>query len=131
MSYKIRKFIKIYGLTFLIALLIGGGLFCLFFFTKDQSFMDACNATSVTAIILVCVGLLMWINREGFFDFAAFGFKQFGSMLFRKEANEFNDFAKYKEYKFEVRKHNPKYFLPVIVAGLIFGIAFIVLRIQL
>lgn len=72
------------------------------------------------AVILISFSVLIWISNEGFFDLAAYGFKQFGNMLFSKKPNVYNDYAGYKSYKREIRENKPKYFLSVLIVGLLF-----------
>ena len=87
------------------------------------------NASSLSAVILICVGGLMFVSNEGFFDIFAYGFKQLGTTMFGKKANANNKFYEYKEEKKVQRETKPKIFLSVLVAGGIFLIAMIVLRI--
>ena len=61
---------------------------------------------------------------------AAEGFKQLGTAMFRKKANDENDFPNYKEQKRTKREETPKYFLSALVVGVIFLIVMIALRIS-
>ncbi|MCQ3035473.1 MAG: DUF3899 domain-containing protein [Bacilli bacterium] len=120
---------KIYLITTLISLAVGAGIFCLYFFTNKRILLEACNGTAISGIVLICIAGLIFVAREGFFDFAAYGFKQFGTMLFAKDANKYNDYASYRQEKNVAREKRSKYYLFIALAGLLFVTAFIVLRI--
>ena len=125
-----KSFLKEYLITILISFVIGIGLFFLFFFLVDNGgLVGAIDGTGITGLILICVGLLIYISREGFFDILSYGFKQFGSMLFARKANQNNDFASYKNERNVERQSKSKYYLFVMLTGLIFETAFLVLEI--
>ena len=91
--------------------------------------ISAINGVSIAAIVLLGVGGLIFVSFEGFFDIFSFGFKQLGTSMFGKKGNETKDFAGYKEQNRIKREEQPKIFLPIIIAGLVFLLAMIVLRI--
>ena len=120
---------KPYIIAGIISLLLGLGIFFLFRFAFKFAYFDS---TTFAALILVSSAGLIWISREGFFDFASYGFRQFGNALFSKKPNEFNNYAGYKEYKNETREKRSKYYISVAIVGAVFLLAtiivFIVLR---
>ena len=116
--------LKPYIIAGLISLIAGIGIFCLFFFVFKMAVVDG---FAFAAIILASLGGLIWISREGFFDFASYGFRQFGNALFSKKPNEYNDYAGYKNYKQESRKNRSKYYLSLLVVGGLFLIVTIIL----
>lgn len=126
---KFKKFWKVYLIWLVSCLVVGAGIFCAFYFGGGKGKVAALNGTSFTGIILVCLAGLMWVAREGFFDFLSYGFKQMGAMIFTKDPNSLKDFPGYKEDKRNVRKFASKYFVIVAFVGLLFVIAFIILRI--
>ena len=115
---------KPYIIAGIISLLLGAFIFILFFIILK---MPALDGTGFAAILLIATAGLIWIAREGFFDIFTYGFRQLGSTMFGKKANEFNDFASYKEMKFSRREKRSKYFISVAIVGALFLIATIIL----
>ena len=107
----------------IISLIIGISIFCLVVFAFKKAYVDGAAFATLT---LVSSGVLIWVAREGFFDFASYGFRQFGNALFSKKPNEYNDFAGYKNYKQETRKNRPSYFFSLLVVGGVFLVATII-----
>lgn len=121
---KKRKNLKPYLIASAITLVIGGGLFCLFYFlVRKGSIVDGLG---YPAIILLSIGGLMFVSSCGFFDFLSYGVKQFGSLLFGRKPNNYNDYPGYRQYKADVRKKSPSYFGVVLIIGAIFFIATII-----
>ncbi len=89
----------------------------------------AINGSSISAFVLLCVGGLVFVSYEGFFDIFSFGFKQLGSSIFGKKGNETKDFAGYKEQNREKREVQPKIFISILIAGLVYLLIMIILRI--
>ena len=131
MVINFKKHWKSYLITFIVSLVIGVLAFIFVFLSHDMVFIDAVDGVTLAMVILFGVGGLMFVGYEGFFDIFAYGFKQMGDALFRKKANEHNDFAAYKEDKTTQRTERPKLFLSFLVSGTLFLIAMIVLRIIL
>ena len=71
----------------------------------------------------------MWMGFLGVFDMAAFGFKQLGSAIFAKDPRRDGTFADYKEQKAAKRAGSSYYFVAIIAAGIILGIALIIVEI--
>jgi len=115
---------KPYIIAGIISLLFGVGLFFLLVYAFHMPYMDG---TAFGAVFLFSFAGLIWVSREGFFDLASYGFRQFGNMLFTKEPNKFNDFVGYKQYKREIRENRPKYYFSLLVVGGLFLIATIIL----
>lgn len=90
---------------------------------------SAINGSSISAVILLGLGGLMFVANEGFFDIFSYGFKQVGSSLFGKKPNENNDFAGYKEQGKIKRESKPKIFISILISGIVFLVTMIVLRV--
>lgn len=123
------KNIKTNIITLVISLVIGGGIFCLYFFLNSSTIVAACNGTIMAAIILVCLGVLILLSRLGAFDTFAYGFRQLGSSIFGRNPTKYNDMVEYKQAKYEKRKDKTNYYLFIMLAGAIFGVATVVLEI--
>lgn len=117
---------KPYIISGIISLIIGAGLTCAIFFGFKRSLSDG---FSISAVLLISAGLLIWVSREGFFDLLTYGFRQLGSQLFSKKPNEYNNFAEYKQVYNEYREKRSKYFISVILIGAIFLIVTIILSV--
>ena len=126
---QVKKYWLINLITLAISLVIGGAIFCLAFFLKERNIVSAVNAAAISSVSILCIGLLLWMSHLGAFDTFAFGFKQLGTSMFGKKGNETKDFAGYKEQNRIKREEQPKIFLPILIAGLVFLLAMIVLRI--
>lgn len=125
---RFKKFWKVYLATFIVSLAIGAGIFCAYFFTNTRSLIFASNGAALSGVILVCLGGLCYVAYEGFFDFISYGFKQLFSSIFGRVPNENNDFPSYKEAKNTIRTKRSKYFVIICLTGLLYVIAFIILR---
>ena len=108
----------------IISLLFGIGIFCLVVFAFKMAIVDG---TAFAAVFLISSALLIWISREGFFDLAGYGFRQFGNMLFSKKPNAYNDYAGYKNYKRETREKRAKYYISTLIVGAAFLLATIII----
>ena len=115
---------KPYIIAGVISLIIGLGVYFIFRFALKFAVVDS---VAFGAIILASSGGLIWISREGFFDFASYGFRQFGNALFSKKPNQYNDYAGYKNYKQETRDNRSKYYLSLLIVGGVFLIVTIIL----
>ena len=102
---QVKKYWLTNLITLAISLVIGGGVFCLVFFLKDRNIVSAVDAAAVSAISVLCFGLLMWMQHLGVFDTFAFGFKQLGSMLFAKEPRRDGKYQDYRQQKIEKRNN--------------------------
>ena len=128
---KIKR-IKEDIITLVISLAVGGIIFLIYFLlNKDRygGISAGCNATILSAIILVSAGVLVWLSRLGAFDTFAYGFKQLGSSIFSKNPRKYNNMVEYKQDKYEKRKEKTNYYLFIILAGLLFGVATLILEI--
>lgn len=128
---KIKR-IKEDIITLVISLGVGGIIFLIYFLlNKDRygGISAGCNATILSAIILVSSGVLVWLSRLGAFDTFAYGFKQLGSSIFSKNPRKYNNMVEYKQDKYEKRKEKTNYYLFIILAGLLFGVATLILEI--
>ena len=126
---QIKKYWLINLVTLLISLLLGGAIFCLFFFLRNQTIIAAVDGAAVATFIILFLGLLFWMAHLGAFDMFSFGFKQLGSMLFAKDARRDGTFQEYKENKAAKRDNSSYNFVMVIFAGLLLSISIIVLEI--
>lgn len=122
---------KPYIVSSIISLIVGAGIFCLYFFIRGKEvnygIVIGSDASIIAAVCLISIGFLMFAGRQGFFDIFSYGFKQLGSQLFAKDANRFNNFPEYRDNKNTIRKSSPKTFLPVLIVGTAFLIAALVL----
>lgn len=128
---KIKR-IKEDIITFVISLGVGGIIFLIYFLLNKDRYGEisaGCNATILSAIILVSSGVLVWLSRLGAFDTFAYGFKQLGSSIFSKNPQKYNNMVEYKQDKYEKRKEKTNYYLFIILAGLLFGVATLILEI--
>lgn len=125
---KFKKFWKVYLITFFISLAVGASIFCAFFFGGDRTPLAALNGTGFGSVIMLCLSGLMFVTREGFFDFVSYGFKQMGAMIFTKEPSRFNDFPGYKEYKTQQRKTRSHYYVIILIVSALLLIAYLILR---
>ena len=126
---QIKKYWLINLITFLIALAVGAGLFCLMFFLRDQTLIAAVDGISLATFAVLFLGLLFWMGHLGAFDMFAFGFKQLGSMLFAKDARRDGTYVEYRDQKNEKRGASSYNFVAIIAAGVLLGVALIVLEI--
>lgn len=117
-----------YIVTFVIAFLLGATIFLLWFFLNNRTLFDAVNASTMSFVIILVLGLFMWLNSVGTFDGIVYGFKQLFAGAFASKANKYNDYPGYVQHKKEVRSSGPRLYLAFIFASLIFGIALIVLE---
>ena len=108
----------------IISLLFGIGIFCLVVFAFKMAIVDG---AAFAAVFLISSALLIWISREGFFDLAGYGFRQFGNMLFSKKPNAYNDYAGYKNYKRESREKRAKYYISTLIVGTVFLLVTIII----
>lgn len=118
---------KVHIITAIIFIIIGVGIF-LAFFLPNRTLYSALNGTAFSGIILLSFGGLSWIAREGFFDFAGYGFRQLGSMIFGRKPNAYNDYPTYREMKAENRKKSSHFYVSILIIGALFIIAYIILR---
>ena len=128
-SDNFRKYRKTYIFTFIISLLFGGGIFCLYFFLNVQNVLNALNGVSIAAVVLVAIAGLMWVHSQGAFDTLSYGFKQMFTSFFSKTPNKYNDMYSYKQAKIEKRQSSPKTFVAMLFAASVFVLAIIALEI--
>lgn len=120
---------KIYIIAAIIALAIGAGIFCLYFFLNNMTIVAACNASIVAGVSLVGLGALIILARLGTFDTFAYGFMQLGSSMFGRQPKKYNDMVEYKQAKYDERKEKSKYYFAIMIVGALFFIATLVLEI--
>ena len=126
---------KAYIIMTIIVTIIGAFIYLLFCVIIKRQIADGsyvsfppADGTVFAFLFLSLLGVFMWLGREGVFDIFAYGFKQFGSVHFTKNPNQFNDFPGYKQDKMIKRTKRPKLFvIPFIIGGL-FLIATLILH---
>lgn len=128
-SDNFRKYKKTYILTFIISLLVGIGIFCLYFFLNGYYVLNALNGVSIAAVSLAASAGLMWVHSQGAFDTISYGFRQMFTSFFSKRPNKYNDMYSYKQAKNEKRASTPKTYFAILFAALIFALAIIALEI--
>ena len=116
--------LKPYIISGIISLLLGIFIFILFFIILKRPALDG---TAYAAIILISSAGLIWVAREGFFDIFSYGFRQLGSTILSKKANEFNDYSGYRQFKNEIREKRSKYYFSIALIGLLFLVATVIL----
>lgn len=128
--FQIRKYWLVNLITFIISLMIFGGIFCAVYFTRPvKSIVGAIDGATVGSIVVLVLGLLMLLAHLGTFDLFAFGFKQMGSMLFAKDAKRDGHYQDYRVDKMTKRSNSAYIFVSVIFAGLLCAISILVLEI--
>ena len=123
------KFKTTYIVTFIISSAIGVGIFLAYYFVQNKSLIAELNGTGVAGAVLIGVGALCYVARLGAFDTFSYGFTQMFSSWFGKKANKYNDMNEYKNDKNQKRIASSKYYLVMMLVGLVFMIAFIALEI--
>jgi len=126
---QMKKYWKTNLVTFIIAIVLGVGVFCLIFFLRGRTILAAVDGAALGSVTILFLGLLCLVNHFGAFDTFAFGFKQLGSMIFSKNARKAGNYRDYKEIKAEKRSKSSYNFISVIAAGLLMSISIIVLEI--
>lgn len=129
MKTNFKKFFVTYLITFIVSLIIGVVIFLVYYFLNNATLYSAINGFSLSAVIMLSIGGLMWVANEGFFDVFSYGAKQLVSFMFSKKANENNDFPNYREQNRTKRESKPKMFLPIILSGFILFVLMAILRV--
>ena len=120
---------KPYLISGIISIIIGTTIF-LISYLKTKNKYGAINGTSIASIVLICLAGLMYVSRQGFFDLASYGFKQMGVMIFSNNPNSLNDYPTYKNIRNEERKTSSHYYLSFLFVGLLFLIAYFIIKIN-
>ena len=128
-SENFKKYKISYIVTFVVATIVGIGIFSAFFFSKSLTLLNALNALTIATVLLVAGGGLMWVESFGTFDMVAYGFKQMFASFFSRKANKYNDLYSYKQDKNLKRESSAKLYLSVLTSSIIFIIALFVLYI--
>ena len=132
-----KKFTKTYVITSIVSFVVSAGIFCMIVFwfkgplpeTGTYAFYkQLSDGASVTGIIVFSVGALSWVGKQGFFDFASFGFKQLGTMLFNKKAKTQYTYEEYLVNKQEGRKDTSNFFIPIMIVGFMFLLAAVIIN---
>ena len=127
--YHVRKHLKVYSITAIVSLVLGVGIFCLYYFLRDRTITAAIDGVTMAGVILLGVGLLCLLGRFGAYDTMSYGFKQMFASMFAKEANKYNNMAEYKEDKRIQRESSSYYYVIMMIVSLLFFIAFAILEI--
>ena len=128
--FQIRKYWLVNLITFIVSLMIFGGIFCAVYFTRPvKSIVGAIDGATVGSIVVLVLGLLMLLAHLGTFDLFAVGFKQMGSMLFAKDARKEGHYQDYRERKAVKRSNSSYVFVSVIFAGLLTALSIVILQI--
>ena len=127
---NIKKYPRLYLITLVIGLVLGFGIFCIFYFWfSHQKIIGALNGTGVAGAILLAFFGFGWLARNGAFDTISYGFNQMFSSMFGRKANKYNDMVDYKEQKNTKREAGPTAYVSFLFSGLLYLIAFSVLEI--
>ena len=128
-SENYKKYRKSYIVTFFVSLILGVGIFCLYFFLNGYFVLSALNGVSIATVSIVGMAGLVWVHSQGVFDTFAYGFKQMFSSFFSKNANKYNDMYSYKQIKAEKREHSPRIYFAMLFAAIVFVLAIAALEI--
>lgn len=126
---QIKKYWLTNLITFLVSIAIGVGIFCIVFFTRARSIIDAIDGATLGGLVVLLFGLLMMVSHFGAFDIFVFGFKQLFSLFFSKDPRKNGEFADYRNERTQKRNDSSYNFIAVIFAGILLSIAIIVLEI--
>ena len=126
---QIRKHWLTNLITFLVSLVIGVAIFLVMFLTRNRTIVAAIDGVAVGGLVVLAMGLLYWLGFLGAFDFIAFGFKQFGSMLFAKDPRKAGYYYDYQDEKRQKRLNSSYNFFAMMLAGLLILIALPILEI--
>lgn len=126
---QIKKYWLTNLITFLVSLAVGAGIFCIVFFTRTRSMIDAIDGATLGGLIVLLFGLLMMVAHFGTFDFLVFGFKQLIALMFAKNPKKHGQFTDYRDEMTQKRDASSYNFIAVIFGGLLLSIAIIVLEI--
>lgn len=119
---------------YIITIIVGAALGTLSFFLVGgasasglELLLAFCNAFSVSGILLICIGLLVFVSNHGAFDMIAYGTQYVLGLMIRKP-----DKSKYRDYyDYTEKKHQNKtrfgYILAVGGAYLFVGIVLTVI----
>lgn len=77
-----------------------------------------CDGVTIPGVLMLCVGLLTYVNKEGFFDGLGYSFKKM-RVVRRNYRIEDDSTKSYYDYKKSVEKNRKTYWHLVIV-GLVF-----------
>jgi len=116
-------------ITFVISLAIGVAIFLVIFLTRNRTIIAAIDGVTVGGLVVLAMGLLYWLGFLGAFDFVAFGFKQFGFILFAKDPRKAGYYHEYQEEKRQKRLNSSYNFFVMMLAGLLILIALPILYI--
>ena len=118
---------KAHIIAAIISLIIGAGIFLLFYL-RNKTMIGAMNGVTLAGVILISIGGLSFVARQGFFDFASYGFKQLGSMIFGRVPNAYHDYPSYRDYKAEGRKNSSHFYITILIIGGLFIISYFILK---
>ena len=118
---------KAHIIATIIYLIISVGIFLAFYLT-NKSLYGALNGTAFAGVIMLSFGGLAFVSKEGFFDFASYGFRQLGTMIFGRVPNTYNDYPSYKDFKESKRKKQPNFYVSALIIGALFLIAYLILK---
>lgn len=126
---QIRKHWITNLITFFVSLAIGVAIFLVMFLTRGRTIVAAIDGVTVGGLVVLAMGLLYWLGFLGAFDFVAFGFKQFGTMLFSKDPRKAGHYPDYQEGRRQKRLNSSYNFFIMMAVGLLILIALPILEI--
>lgn len=107
-------------LTWLSAFLIGGSIFCLVFFLReDWTFRGASDGCFVSAAVLLSSAALVGITRLGTFDILAYSFYRLFESFRAGDVKKYDTYYDYRNAKAESRHHSRPSYLPFLIIGAI------------
>lgn len=127
-KFNIREIFSLDNLVVaLISLVVGVLIFLIYFFSRNQLLIDACDGMFIASGVLICVGFLFLIMNQGTFDVIAVGFANLFSVFKKNGTKKYDGIYEYQNIKAEKRRSTRFRFLAILFVGLIFLIIALIL----
>ena len=102
-----KKKLKVILFSALIGLVIGIIFFLIYYLIRfNMNLTIACDGLFLAGFFVFIIGLLSYVNNEGFFDSISYGFSVIPYSLSIKKEKKYKDLYEYKEKKQKNRKEN-------------------------
>ncbi len=84
--------------------------------SQSDRVKGVCDGFSITAMMYICLGILMWVSTTGFFDIFSYAFRKGAHAIIPGMGfdNSLNTYYDYKQDKIEKRNSKPMYSTLVI-----------------
>ena len=118
---EMKKKLKVILFNVLIGLIIGIIFFLIYYLIRfNMNLAIASDGLFLAGFFVFIIGLLSYVNNEGFFDSISYGFSVIPYSLNIKKEKKYKDLYEYKEKKEKNRKENKLSPLGYIFISLIF-----------